>query len=175
MPRGTLHEDEEKMTIGSSYVAKLPASSLSRKPPKKEFPQKYSHKHDFRGSNLYNQCGAWTASGWAEQSQGLKIGNYIFTSGQLPSGVKGTIDYDSPIGVQTEKCIKNVAAILEAAGSSIRKVVKVSVFLTDINNYAEVNVVYGKWFAHKPVRTLVAVMALPKGAAMEIDVIALAD
>jgi 2-iminobutanoate/2-iminopropanoate deaminase len=74
----------------------------------------------------------------------------------------------------TELCIQNLSAVLKAAGSSIEKVVKVSVFLTTMDNFAEMNSVYEKFFTHKPARSCVAVYQLPKGAPIEIECIALA-
>lgn len=74
----------------------------------------------------------------------------------------------------TELCIKNLSAVLEAAGSSLQKVVKVNVFITDMKNFAEMNGVYEKWFAHKPARSCVAVYQLPKGVPVEIECIAVA-
>ena len=74
----------------------------------------------------------------------------------------------------TELCIKNLSAILKAAGSDISKVVKVNVFLTTMDSFAEMNVTYEKWFTHKPARTCVAVYQLPKGVPVEIECVALA-
>jgi 2-iminobutanoate/2-iminopropanoate deaminase len=74
----------------------------------------------------------------------------------------------------TEQCIKNLSAVLEAAGSSISKVVKVNVFLTSMDNFVEMNGVYEKFFTHKPARSCVAVYQLPKGVPVEIECIALA-
>jgi 2-iminobutanoate/2-iminopropanoate deaminase len=73
----------------------------------------------------------------------------------------------------TELCIKNLAAVLTAAGSDISKVVKVNVFLTTMDNFAEMNSVYEKLFTHKPARSCVAVYQLPKGVPVEIECIAL--
>jgi 2-iminobutanoate/2-iminopropanoate deaminase len=73
----------------------------------------------------------------------------------------------------TEQCIKNQAAVLKEAGSSIEKVVKVNVFITNMEHFAEMNGEYEKWFKHKPARSCVAVFQLPKGALVEIELIAL--
>jgi 2-iminobutanoate/2-iminopropanoate deaminase len=73
----------------------------------------------------------------------------------------------------TELCIRNLSAVLAAAGSSIEKVVKVNVFLTSMDNFAEMNGVYEKFFAHKPARSCVAVYQLPKGVPVEIECVAL--
>ncbi len=74
---------------------------------------------------------------------------------------------------KTRQCIQNISAILSAAGSSIGKVVKVNVFLTDMDNFAEMNAMYEKHFGHKPARSCVAVKQLPKGVPVEIECIAL--
>lgn len=79
----------------------------------------------------------------------------------------------SSIGEMTELCIKNLAAVLEEAGSSLSKVVKVNVFLTTMDNFAEMNQTYEKHFTHKPARSCVAVYQLPKGVPIEIECIAL--
>ena len=73
----------------------------------------------------------------------------------------------------TELCIKNLSAVLEAAGSSLSRVVKVNVFLTSMDNFAEMNATYEKFFTHKPARSCVAVYQLPKGVPVEIECIAL--
>jgi reactive intermediate/imine deaminase len=73
----------------------------------------------------------------------------------------------------TELCIQNLSAVLKAAGSDINKVVKVNVFLTSMDNFAEMNSVYEKFFTHKPARSCVAVYQLPKGVPVEIECIAL--
>jgi 2-iminobutanoate/2-iminopropanoate deaminase len=73
----------------------------------------------------------------------------------------------------TELCINNLSAVLEEAGSSISKVVKVNVFLTSMDNFMEMNAAYEKHFTHKPARSCVAVYQLPKGVPVEIECIAL--
>lgn len=74
----------------------------------------------------------------------------------------------------TELCIKNLTAVLKEAGSGLEKVVKVNVFLTSMDSFAEMNGVYEKFFTHKPARSCVAVYQLPKGVEVEIECIALA-
>lgn len=76
--------------------------------------------------------------------------------------------------MQTERCIKNIEAILEGAGSSIGRVVKTTVFLTDMGDFSAVNAVYEQHFVHKPARSCFAVKELPKGARVEIECVALA-
>jgi reactive intermediate/imine deaminase len=73
----------------------------------------------------------------------------------------------------TELCIRNLDAVLAAAGSSVKKVVKVNVFLTSMDNFAEMNGVYEKFFPHKPARSCVAVYQLPKGVPVEVECVAL--
>lgn len=73
----------------------------------------------------------------------------------------------------TELCINNLSAVLKAAGSDISKVVKVNVFLTTMDSFAEMNATYEKHFTHKPARSCVAVFQLPKGVPVEIECIAL--
>ena len=74
---------------------------------------------------------------------------------------------------RTQACLKGLSAVLAEAGSSLDKVVKTQVFLTDINDFEEMNAEYAKWFKHKPARTTVAVKELPKGVDIEIECIAL--
>jgi 2-iminobutanoate/2-iminopropanoate deaminase len=81
---------------------------------------------------------------------------------------------ESSIGEMTELCIKNLSAVLEEAGSSLSKVVKVNVFITTMDNFVEMNKTYEKYFTHKPARSCVAVYQLPKGVPVEIECIALA-
>ena len=74
----------------------------------------------------------------------------------------------------TELCIQNLSAVLKVAGSDLSRVVKVNVFLTSMDSFAEMNGVYEKFFAHKPARSCVAVYQLPKGVPIEIECVALA-
>ncbi|KAL1981702.1 hypothetical protein VTN96DRAFT_2316 [Rasamsonia emersonii] len=105
-------------------------------------------------------------------SQAIKANGQIFVSGQIPADSAGNL-IEGTIGEKTAACIKNVAAVLEGAGSSLSKVVKVTVFLTDMANFAAMNEVYEKYFTHKPARSCVAVYQLPKGVPVEIEVVAL--
>jgi len=106
-------------------------------------------------------------------SQAIIAGPHVFVSGQLPADKEGKL-VEGSIADQTQACCENLANILEDAGSSITKTVKVTVFLTDMKNFAEMNSVYEKFFAHKPARSCVAVHQLPKGVPVEIEAIALA-
>ena len=106
-------------------------------------------------------------------SQGVKIGNLVYTSGQLPLNMKtGELELND-IKAATKYCLENVSAILEAAGTSINNVVKATVFVTDLNDFAAVNEAYGEFFKENPPsRSCVQVAALPKGVHVEIEAIA---
>ena len=108
-------------------------------------------------------------------SQAIKLGNLVFTSGQFALDQEtGKVEGD--IAQQTETALKNVSAILEAAGSSMNNVIKATVFITDMNDFNVVNEVYKKFFEEKPpARSCVQVAALPKGANVEVEVIAFID
>ena len=105
-------------------------------------------------------------------SQAVICGNMVYTSGQIPiNPLTGTIE---AVGIveQTEQVMKNLGAVLEAAGSSYAKAVKTTCFLTDISDFAKFNEIYAKYFTEKPARSCVAVKELPKGALVEVEVIA---
>ena len=104
-------------------------------------------------------------------SQGYEAGNYVFTSGQL--GVD-PVSGEAPEGIeaQAEFSCKNVAAVLEAGGSDITKVIKTTCFLADMGDFAAFNKVYEKYFTGKPARSCVAVKTLPKNLLCEIEAIA---
>jgi 2-iminobutanoate/2-iminopropanoate deaminase len=104
-------------------------------------------------------------------SQAIVSGNMVFTSGQIPLSADGQIA-GSSITEQTEQVIKNLGAVLEAAGTALTKVVKTTCFLADMNDFAAFNEVYAKYFTGKPARSTVAVKQLPKGALAEIEAVA---
>ena len=104
-------------------------------------------------------------------SQAIKVGNMIFTSGQIALTADGEF-LDADVKTQTKQVCENLKAILQAAGVSLENVVKTTIFLDDINNFNDVNEVYGSYFSHKPARSTVAVKELPKGAKVEIECIA---
>lgn len=108
-------------------------------------------------------------------SQAIKVNGLVFCSGQTPMDpVTGQV-VTGGIVAQTERVLKNLAAVLEAAGSSLDNVVKTSVFLKDMNDFAAMNEVYGRYFqGEPPARSTVQAARLPKDALVEIDVIALA-
>ncbi len=104
-------------------------------------------------------------------SQGYEVGGLVITSGQLPVN-PATGEMPATIAEQAEWSCKNVAAILEAAGTSMDKVVKTTCFLADIADFAAFNEVYAKHFTSNPARSCVAVKQIPKGALCEIEAIA---
>lgn len=105
-------------------------------------------------------------------SQGMIVGDLIYTSGQIPiNPASGNIEA-TEINGQADQAIRNIKAVLEAAGSSLEKVVKTTCFLQHISDFAAFNSVYEKYFTGKPARSCVEVAALPKGALVEIEVIA---
>lgn len=104
-------------------------------------------------------------------SQGIVLGDLVFTSGQIPvDPASGSIPQG--IEAQTHQACKNVAAVLEEAGSSLENVVKTTCFLADIGDFAQFNAVYEGYFTGKPARSCVAVRELPKGVLCEIEAVA---
>lgn len=107
-------------------------------------------------------------------SQAVKVGSLVFCSGQIPlDPVSGSL-VAGDIAAATEQTLKNLDAVLTAAGASPSRVVKTTVYLTDMADFASVNAVYGRYFGdHKPARVCVQVCALPKGAKVEIEAVAI--
>ena len=105
-------------------------------------------------------------------SQAIISGNFVFTSGQLPLSPENGQVVGASITSQTEQVIKNLGAVLEAAGSSFAKVVKTTCFLADMNDFAEFNEIYAKYFSGKPARSTVAVKQLPRSVLVEIEALA---
>ena len=105
-------------------------------------------------------------------SQAIVVGDMVFTSGQIPiNPASGNIEAEG-IAAQTEQVMKNLGEVLSAAGSSFEKAVKTTCFLADISDFAAFNEVYAKYFTEKPARSCVAVKDLPKGALVEVEVVA---
>ncbi len=105
-------------------------------------------------------------------SQAIICGGMLFTSGQIPiNPATGNIEADG-ITAQTEQVMRNLSEVISAAGSSFEKVVKTTCFLADIADFAAFNEVYARYFTEKPARSCVAVKSLPKGALVEVEVIA---
>lgn len=105
-------------------------------------------------------------------SQAVAVGGTVYTSGQIPLDPKTGVIEAKTIEEQTEQVCKNLKAVLEAAGSNLDKVIKTTCFLADIADFAAFNEVYAKYFVSKPARSCVAVKQLPKGALVEVEVIA---
>ena len=106
-------------------------------------------------------------------SQGIKTGNLVFSSGQLPVDPESGKVSNGDIQKETRFCLNNVKAVLEAGGARLENIVKVTVFVTDMGNFAKINEVYADFFGdHKPARSLVQVAGLPMGADIEIEAIA---
>ena len=106
-------------------------------------------------------------------SQAIKAAGMLWCSGQIAlDPASGTLS-GSDIQTQTEQVMKNISAVLSAAGVTFDDVVKTTCFLADINDFAEFNQIYAQYFTGKPARSCVAAAALPKGALVEVEVIAL--
>lgn len=105
-------------------------------------------------------------------SQAVKIGNLVFTSGQIAIDPATSQVEATDIEGQTHQVCKNICAILEAAGTDIEKVVKTTCFLADMADFAAFNAIYGGYFVSKPARSCVAVKTLPKNVLVEVEVIA---
>ena len=107
-------------------------------------------------------------------SQAIQVGDIVYTSGQLPIDPATGAFPEGGIKEQTRQSLLNVKAILEAAGMTMSNVVKTTVFMADMNDFADMNAVYAEFFeAPYPARSAVAVKTLPKGALVEIEVVAL--
>jgi 2-iminobutanoate/2-iminopropanoate deaminase len=107
-------------------------------------------------------------------SQAVSANGFVFCSGQVALGPGGEDLVGDSVGEQTVRCLDNLAAILEAAGSSLVHVVKVVAYLSDMGDFPDFNEAYGGYFAtDPPARVTVGVAALPKGARVEIECIAL--
>ena len=105
-------------------------------------------------------------------SQAVRTGNLVYTSGQIPiDPATGAIEAPDIAG-QTEQVMKNLQAVLAAAGSSLGRAVKTLCFLKNMEDFAAFNEVYARYFTGKPARSCVAVAALPKGALVEVEVVA---
>ena len=105
-------------------------------------------------------------------SQAIDLGEMIFTSGQIPVAPDGSVSED--ISEQTRQALLNLKAVIEAGGSSFDKVIKTTVFITDMAQFGAINAVYSEFFSEPyPARSCVQVAALPKGVSIEIEAIAL--
>ena len=105
-------------------------------------------------------------------SQAIVHGDLVFTSGQIPiNPTTGNVDAEG-ITAQTEQVMKNLAAVLTAAGASFESAIKTTCFLSDMADFSAFNEVYARYFTEKPARSCVAVKTLPKGVLVEVEVIA---
>lgn len=106
-------------------------------------------------------------------SQAIQMGDFVFCSGQVALDPKTGEVFTGDISIQTEMVMKNVTSVLEAAGLKLSNIVKTTIFLTSMNDFAAVNESYGKFFTEAPpARSTVAVAGLPRGVNVEIEVIA---
>ena len=104
--------------------------------------------------------------------QAMTVNGLIFTSGQIPINAESGVIEAKGISEQTEQVCKNLGEVLKAAGIGFDKVVKTTCFITDMSHFAEFNEVYAGYFTSSPARSCVAVKELPKGALVEIELIA---
>lgn len=106
-------------------------------------------------------------------SQAIKLGGLVFTAGQIPLDPATMKIVEGDVSAQSERVMRNLAAVLEAAGSSLARVVKTTCFLTDLDDFAAFNEVYGKHMGdNRPARSTVQVSKLPAGARVEVEAIA---
>ncbi|MFZ5641455.1 MAG: RidA family protein [Bacillota bacterium] len=106
-------------------------------------------------------------------SQAVKVGNFIYTSGQIPINPASGEVITGDIRTQTRQVLENIKAVLKAGGSSMDKVIKTTLFIRDMNSFAEINEVYGEFFPERPpARSTVEVARLPKDVDIEIEAIA---
>ena len=106
-------------------------------------------------------------------SQAIKVGNLVYTSGQIPIDSTTGNFVDGGIKEQTRQSLLNVQAILKEVGLSMSNVIKTTVFLADMNDFADMNAIYAEFFSEPyPARSAVAVKTLPKGTLVEIEVVA---
>lgn len=107
-------------------------------------------------------------------SQAIVANGFVFTAGQIPLDPETMQLVDDDISVQTERVMENLAAVLAAAGSSFDRVVKTTCFLSDLDNFAAFNAVYGRYLGHNPApRSTVQVAKLPLGSLVEVECVAL--
>lgn len=105
-------------------------------------------------------------------SQAVRVGQFLFTSGQIPiNPVSGQVEAEG-IEAQTEQVMKNICALLQAAGAEMKQVVKTTCFLANMDDFVAFNGVYEQYFTEKPARSCVAVKELPKSVLCEVEVIA---
>lgn len=108
-------------------------------------------------------------------SQAIICGNMVYTSGQIALSPETAALVGANVTEQTEQVMKNLSAVLKEAGSDMKNIIKTTCFLADIADFAAFNEVYGKYITEAPARSCVAAKDLPKGALVEVEVIALID
>ncbi len=109
-------------------------------------------------------------------SQAIKAGGFVFVSGQIPIDPSTGQFVAGGVAEQTEQVLKNLSAVLEASGTSLARVVKTTVFLADMSDFAAMNEVYGRFFTNEPpARATVAAAGLPRDARVEIELVALLE
>ena len=108
-------------------------------------------------------------------SQAIRCGDMVYTSGQIPLDPATGAVVGDEIRTQAEQVMRNLSAVLTAAGSSLEKAVKTTCFLSDMTDFAVFNEVYAAYFTTNPARSCVAVKALPKGVLVEVEVVAMAE
>lgn len=108
-------------------------------------------------------------------SQAVVSGNILYTSGQIALDPESGTLVGTDINAQTEQVMKNLSAVLSEAGTSFDNVIKTTCFLADIADFAAFNEIYGKYITSSPARSCVAVKDLPKGALVEVEIIAVID
>ena len=109
-------------------------------------------------------------------SQAIRIGNFVFCSGQIPLDPKTGEIVPGDVNAQTRRVMENIAAVLRAEGLNFGNIIKTTIFLTNLADFQTVNELYGSYFkSAPPARSTIQVAALPKGAAIEIEVIAAAE
>lgn len=122
---------------------------------------------------IINTSNAPGAIGPYSQAMKVSCGNMIFTAGQIPLDPATGQMVEGDIKTQTRRVLENVKALLEAAGASLQDVAKTTVFMSDLGEFQAMNEVYGEYFAsHPPARSTVEVKALPRGAKVEIETVA---
>lgn len=125
-------------------------------------------KHSFSSDNAPKAIGPY--------SQAVRVGDLLFLSGQVPLDPATSQMIEGDISIQTRRVMDNLGAVLKSAGLSFAQVARTTIFLTDMNDFAKVNEVYGSYFTEPfPARATVQVARLPKDARVEIDAIAAFD
>ena len=109
-------------------------------------------------------------------SAGIQVNGFVYTSGQLGMDPQTGSLVEGGVEAETERALQNLQTVLEAGGAALSQVVKTTVFLRDMNDFAKMNAVYERFFSNQPpARSAVQVAALPKGAAVEIEAVAILD